>query len=112
MKLPDKPQTPQETLKLRTGDCDDFASLAKAILASNGIKSDLVIIKYRELNIMHAICMYKEADGTYSFISNSELKRTGELNFTDAIAKYYPDWKKIMVRNGSRDDMMTVASAR
>jgi hypothetical protein len=97
LKMPDRPQTPTETLELRTGDCDDFAALAKVILEGQGIKSDVVIIKYRGLNIMHAICIYKENNGTYSFISNKELQRTGETDMTRAVAKFYPDMERIMV---------------
>jgi hypothetical protein len=67
------------------------------ILDGQGIKSDVVIIKYRGLNVMHAICMYKESNGTYSFISNKELQRTGETDMTRAVAKFYPDMERIMV---------------
>jgi hypothetical protein len=112
MKMPDRPQSPAETMELRSGDCDDFASLAKMILEGQGIKSDVVIIKYRGLNIMHAICMYKESNGTYSFISNKELQRTGEADMTHAVAKFYPDMEKIMVANADRSYMETVAGER
>lgn len=112
MKMPDRPQSPEETLELRSGDCDDFAALAKAILEEQGIKSDIIIIKYRGLNIMHAICMFKESNGTYSFISNKELQRTGESDMKRAVAKFYPDWEKIMVADGNRESMETIAAAR
>ena len=111
MKIPDKPQTPEETLVLKTGDCDDFASLAAAVLSLNGIKSEVIIIKHRGLNIMHAICVYKDKDGVYGFISNNELQHTGELDLTCAVAKFYPSWEKIMVANEKRDYMETIATA-
>ena len=57
MKMPDKPQSLNETLTLKTGDCDDFATLAAAVLERSGIRSEVLIIKYKGLNIMHAICM-------------------------------------------------------
>jgi hypothetical protein len=99
MKMPDRPQAPEETVGLGTGDCDDFAALAVAILVKNGINSDVVIIKYRGLNVLHAVCMYRETDGTYSFISNMELHRTHQRDVAGAITKFYPDWDKIMVAN-------------
>ncbi len=106
-KNPDNPQTPGETLKLRVGDCDDFAFLAAAILAENGIKSKVIVIKYRGLDIMHAICMYKDNDGTYGFISNQELKHTGERDLTCALAKFYPNAERCIVASERRDYLDT-----
>jgi hypothetical protein len=106
-KNPDMPQTPEETLKLRTGDCDDFAFLAAAILAENGVKSKVIIIKYRGSDMMHAICIYRDDNGTYDFISNQELKHTGEHDLTRAVAKFYPAQKSIIVADGKRDYMYT-----
>lgn len=112
LKFPNKPQTPEETLALKSGDCDDFASLATTILAQNGIKSKVIIIKRHGLDIMHAICIYKNEDGVYDFISNTKLEHTGESDLVRAVAKFYPDWKKIMTTNDKRDYMETIAIAR
>ena len=107
IKFPDRPHTLEETLELRTGKCDDFAFLAAAILAENDIKSKVIIIKCRGLDIRHAICMYKDNDGTYGFISNQELKHTGERDLTRAVAKFYPNQESIIVANDRRDYMDT-----
>ena len=96
LKLTDAWQTPEETIKLKKGDCDDFALLAQAVLKGLGIKSDVVIIKFRGLNVLHAICIWKEETGSYSFISNCELTRTGKADIQQAIAKFYPDVESII----------------
>lgn len=57
MKIGDKLQTPKETMQLKTGDCEDFAVLTNYLLKQIGIKSEIVIIKFKRLNIEHAICI-------------------------------------------------------
>ncbi len=112
MTLPDSPQSPGETIARRTGDCDDFAVLAAEILARSGIPSDVIIIKYEGLGMMHAICIFKDKDGTYSFISNMEYHRTHMHDVAGAVAKYYPDYENIIYSNGKREFLKTVAAAR
>jgi len=96
LKLTDAWQTPEETMKLKKGDCDDFALLAQAVLKGLGIKSDVVIIKFRGLNVLHAVCIWKDKAGSYNFISNCELTRTGKADIQQAIAKFYPDVERII----------------
>jgi hypothetical protein len=43
--LPERFQTPQETLRLKAGDCDDSTSLTCSLLESVGIPSMLVCMK-------------------------------------------------------------------
>lgn len=112
LKIPDRPQSPGETVELKSGDCDDFAVLASAILARSGIRSDVLIIKCRGLNIKHAICIWRDRDGTYDFISNSELNRTSRTDIVSAVAKFYPDWEEITSSNEKREYIETIASAR
>ncbi len=42
--LPERFQTPDETLRLKAGDCDDFTTLIGAMLESVGIPSVLVVM--------------------------------------------------------------------
>ena len=99
LSMPDRPKTPAETIADKCGDCDDFAKLAAMILARSGIRSDVIIIKYKGLNIMHAVCIYLDKNGTYNFISSRELTRTRERSVQAAIAKYYPDYETITYVN-------------
>jgi len=96
LKLTDAWQAPAETVTLKKGDCDDFALLAQAVLKGLGIKSDVVVIKFRGLKLLHAICIWKEKTGSYNFISNQELCRTGKTDIREAIAKFYPDVESII----------------
>jgi hypothetical protein len=101
-----KIQTPQETIKLKTGQCGDFAVLASEILSHLGIANKVIIIKYRGLNIMHAICIWRNEDGTYNFISNQELICSGIKTIEGAAKKFYPDCERIFTQ---RPDGMIVA---
>lgn len=94
LKFPDYKQTLDETLKKRRGDCEDFALLSHMILNDLGIKNEVIIIKYRQMNIMHAVCIFKYGN-KYSFMSNREMVRTNGLSINDAITETFPDWDKL-----------------
>jgi hypothetical protein len=89
-------EAPEKIIKLKKGDCDDFAVLAQAILKEIGIKSDVVVLKFKGLSIAHAICVWKDAAGNISFISNQKLYQTAEPDVRQAILKYYPDLETII----------------
>lgn len=96
MKIPDHPQSPVETAHLKTGDCDDFAKLASTVLGRMGIPNEVLLLRFEGLkNILHAICIWKNKDGTYSFMSNQKLHHTGKHNIEEAVKKFYPDCEKI-----------------
>ncbi|MDP3786622.1 MAG: transglutaminase-like domain-containing protein [Candidatus Omnitrophota bacterium] len=95
--IPKTPQTPEEMLSSKGGDCDDFAALASEALKRMGISSSVVAIMLNDWEFAHAVCIWKEKDGTYSFISNQEIRRTGENTMDGAIKKFYPAAKKILV---------------
>ena len=88
-------QTPEQTFTAKKGSCKDFALLAQNILRRMNIPSEIVIIKFRGLSLSHAVCIFREADGTYSFISNCELCRSGKPTTTEALKKFYPDLESI-----------------
>jgi hypothetical protein len=60
-----------------------------------GIENQVLIIRFNELKIMHAVCIWKDKNGFYSFISNQELQRTGHRTAEGAVRKYYPDCSTI-----------------
>jgi len=90
--LPDKPKTSGETLTSKSGDCDDFANLASLILNRMGISSNVLIIRFRGLNMGHAICAWEREDGYYNFISNQELMYTRCRTREELLLKFYPDY--------------------
>ena len=101
MKIPDEPQSLQDTLELRTGDCDDFTTLASEVLHKLGIDNKVVIIKLKGLDIYHALCVWQEEDGTYSFIDNKKLRCTKKIKMKEAITKFYPDCERITISKPS-----------
>ena len=87
--------TPQETIQSREGDCEDFAILASAALWRMGIANDILVIKFKDLNVAHCICVWEDEKGMYSFMSNRELYNTGTTQIKAAIEKFFPDWERI-----------------
>ena len=90
MQLPDMPQTVKEMLSTKAGDCDDFATLASKSLASLGISSTVLVIKFKDTNIRHAICIWKNENGNYDFFSSQRLVRTEKKSVDEVLKRYYP----------------------
>ncbi len=97
MQLPDVPQTIQEMLSTRAGDCDDFATLASKALAGFGISSTVLVIKFKDTSIRHAICLWKDESGSYDFFSTKQLVHTGEKNMDAVMKRYYPSSENVSV---------------
>lgn len=96
MTLPDRAHSPEETIAAMSGDCEDFAILASAMLTRMGIENQVFVIKFSDLKIAHAVCIWKDRNGYYSFISNQELHRTGQSTVESAIRKFYPDCQALV----------------
>jgi len=60
-------KTPKETVDDRGGDCEDFAILSKKILKELGYEAWMLAM-YDETNVGHAVCLFREIDGTYSIM--------------------------------------------
>ncbi len=97
MQLPDVPQTVGEMLNTRAGDCDDFATLASKALAGLGISSTVLVIKFKDTNIRHAICLWKNESGSYDFFSTKQLVRTEKKSVDDVLKRYYPYSESVSV---------------
>lgn len=95
MQLPDVPQTAQEMLTTRAGDCDDFATLASKALAGLGISSTVLVIKFKDSNIRHAICLWKDENGSYDFFTTKKLVHAGEQNVDGVMKRYYPNSESV-----------------
>ena len=93
MEYPDNWQTPDETIKFKGGDCEDFALLTSEFLARQGVPHDVIIIKFKGLDMTHAICIWREKKDEYAFISNRKIIHTGETDINIVLNKYYPDWE-------------------
>lgn len=73
--LPERFQTPIETLRLMAGDCDDQAQLCGSLLETIGIPSQLV-------------CMW--VDGVWKHIFCAAVMQNGALLPLDSTMKDYP----------------------
>jgi hypothetical protein len=63
--LGDCVQDPEAFLQRRRGDCDDFASLAAAILKDRGYSTKVVVVMMN--GATHVVCYVKEAHGFLDF---------------------------------------------
>ena len=104
---PDFWQPASETLRLKSGDCEDFAVFSQAVLSRLNIPSSILIIKFRGLGQMHAICIFRKGR-YYSFISNRKLIDTQTTTVKEALSQYYPDWETITVANNHRQFLTTI----
>jgi len=100
--------TPQQTIQSKEGDCEDFAILASAALWKMGIANDILVIKFKDLNVSHCICIWEDENGMYNFISNRQLYNTGTTHIKAAIEKFYPDWEKITFTDYQRKNAQVV----
>jgi len=75
---------PQETLNKKTGDCEDFALLTKAVTRVLGYKPQFLALIRKEK--AHAICVMKQ-DGYYVWFDNTKFVRTKARTFAE-FAKY------------------------
>lgn len=89
-------QTPEETLKLGTGDCEDYAILSQFILKKLGYKEVyIIVIAEKKKKSTHAVCVFKEHDKTYSVFDNNSYERIRQPSVKKAITYLYPYWKTI-----------------
>ena len=98
MEIPDRWQKAEETLSLKTGDCEDFAILSRALLDKMGIRCEIVIVEFKGLPMAHAICAWQDAQKV-NLMSNGKLYKIKADSIESAIKKVYPDWKKIRFAN-------------
>ncbi len=100
--MPDRWQTAEETLKLKTGDCEDFAILSKEILGRKGISGDILVVKFKGVNQSHAIFIFKDGE-FFSFISNQKLVQTKSKTLIGAIQDQFPDWEKVTFTSSKKE---------
>jgi len=90
-------QSLQETIRLRRGDCEDFAVLVRAILQEMGISSQVAVVTFKGLRVRHAVCLWKDENGFYNFFSNRTLFFSRTKTQQEAIDTFYPDWERIIL---------------
>lgn len=91
-------QTPEETMVLRAGDCEDYAFLAQAMLKQIGVDSTVISVVHGSKffdNGAHALCVFpsKNPKGVFS---NYRLYTSAD-NIMGFIQNRYSDWMRISV---------------
>ena len=87
-------QSPKQTIKLKSGDCDDMAILSDYLLTKSGYKSDIYFIFYSNRKGGHAITVFKQGK-YYNIFSNQYLIKTYKTNIIKAIKYKYRYVKEI-----------------
>ncbi len=89
-------QPPDETLKVKTGDCEDFAILVQALLAEVGTSSEIVFIGLKKgiKNSTHAICVFEQG-GLYGYFSGPYLHQPFALSIQQLVDEKYLHWTAI-----------------
>lgn len=92
----DEWKTPEQTIKDKAGDCEDYAILSAVILRDLGYEKVMVIAIFGK-NLAHGICWFKEKDGTWSIFSTSVdgAKFYYPLGFENPFVflySYFPEW--------------------
>ena len=83
-------QSPEEFLATRKGDCEDFALMARELLAATGRKAFVLNI-YGD-GYAHTICVYVE-NGKYNAVDGTDLKRYQADDLKALISKIQPRWE-------------------
>jgi hypothetical protein len=88
-------KTPEETVRDKGGDCEDFAILADYILKDLNYKSKIIIITGIIDNKFsgHAICVFKNQSGLWEHFSNTDYVNFSFSTVEELINFFYPQWK-------------------
>jgi len=88
-------QYPEETIRLKTGVCGDFAVLYSAFLSEQKIDNEILIVQFKGIVQLHAICIWKDNSGNYIVSSNKTLIYTYKKDFFEAIHYMYYDVERL-----------------
>ena len=80
-------QSPKQTLKLKQGDCEDFAILTNCLLTKKGYQSKMYVIKYIAGD-SHAITVFKISETNYGVFSNQNIYYFKTCSFLGSVFEY------------------------
>jgi hypothetical protein len=95
-------QSPEEFLARGSGDCEDYALLAQAVLERQGVDS-FVFSLYGEGGYAHTVCVFLEG-GRYSVVNQDRLIRYRAESLEELATLLCPRWTwgAIAERSGHR----------
>jgi len=89
--MEDRWQTPEEFLARRTGDCEDYALLARELLRRNGIEA-YVFSLIGQAGYAHTVAVYRDARGRYNVINQDRLRVYRAKSLEAVASALYPGW--------------------
>jgi hypothetical protein len=89
-------QSPEELMKNRKGDCEDFARFALEVLKANGIQGFLMNIYGGNGRYAHTICVFKDGD-LYQVIDGDKVKKIDAKSLEEVSEKMYDHWEKAAI---------------
>lgn len=89
--VPDYWQTSEETLELRSCDCEDMAVLFYDILMAKKIPA--VILAVYKQGEGHAVCIYKYNDNLYLADTGRNIRLDKNASVQDICQYIYKDWR-------------------
>ncbi len=84
-------QTPEEFVRRRAGDCEDYALLARALLRRNGIEA-FVLSLYGKAGYAHTVCVFKDGRGRYNVINQDRIQYCRARSLPALASQLYPAW--------------------
>ena len=95
---------PQTTWTKKKDDCDEFASLAAALITQYDSSSNPVLITamVRPIRSSHTVCAFRTSQDTLCFFDNDRLRCENYQKYEDIIALISKDTKRVIawdVRN-------------
>ena len=97
-------QSSEETVKLKTGDCDDLMILSDKILTDLGYDSTKLAIYFSE-GSGHGVTLLK-IDGYYTLFSNTQYLSKKFKSFGVMLNYYFPTWNKVYVIIGKKKGIL------
>lgn len=87
-------KTPEETIGDKKGDCEDFAFLAQRVLTDLGYEAYTIMLVDTRNNVGHAICLFKETDGSLSIFDNYLYIPHKAKDFNSILKKDYSEYNR------------------
>ena len=103
----DRWQAPEEFLKRRVGDCEDYALLATELLRRNGLEA-YVFSLFGEDGYAHTVSVFVDEQGRYNVINQEKLRQYRTKSLEALASALNPSWTfgGIVEQAGTRGRMV------
>lgn len=87
----DRWQSPEEFLARKTGDCEDYALLAKALLERNWITAHILSL-FGDDGYAHTVCVFLDEHGRYNVINQDHVRYYRATSLEALASALHPGW--------------------